>query len=259
VWVLTLNPDATVNRHQKISDWYGDFTGELGDLDEFGSSAANLGDLDGDGVNDAAVGAPGSPGTGDRGPGATWLLFLNPDGTVRYHQKISDPSDGLAGELDNLDHFGASVASLGDLDGDGFRDLAVGAPGDDDGHPNHGAVWILFGQRPLDLVTTITVQAPVLVPAEGGTIDAIVETHNLEQQFLKLEVWGAVADPAFGIAPPFQPIPVDLKPGERRSFPVKIEVPAEAPPGDYEVFVYVGTSPEAAHASDRFVFTKRKP
>jgi hypothetical protein len=38
----------------------------------------------------------------------------------------------------------ASAASLGDLDGDGVGDLAVGAPGDDDGGDWHGAVWALF-------------------------------------------------------------------------------------------------------------------
>lgn len=37
------------------------------------------------------------------------------------------------------------MAALGDLDGDGEHDLAVGAFGDDDGGLNRGAVWILFG------------------------------------------------------------------------------------------------------------------
>jgi len=36
------------------------------------------------------------------------------------------------------------VTSLGDLDGDGVGDLAVGALGDDDGGSERGAVWILF-------------------------------------------------------------------------------------------------------------------
>jgi len=36
------------------------------------------------------------------------------------------------------------VAALGDVDGNGVGDLAVGAPSDDDGGTSKGAVWILF-------------------------------------------------------------------------------------------------------------------
>ncbi len=60
------------------------------------------------------------------------------------HQKISDTQGGFTGNLDNDDLFGNAVASLGDLDGDGVGDLAVGADADDDGGGNRGAVWILF-------------------------------------------------------------------------------------------------------------------
>jgi len=59
-------------------------------------------------------------------------------------QKISDTQGNFAGILDNGDNFGNSVANIGDVDGDGVEDLAVGAPLDDDGGASHGAVWILF-------------------------------------------------------------------------------------------------------------------
>ncbi|MCZ6612923.1 MAG: hypothetical protein O6941_09835, partial [Planctomycetota bacterium] len=65
-------------------------------------------------------------------------------GWILSHQKISDTQGGFDGILDSGDNFGSSVASLGDLDGDGVGDLAVGAQGDGDGGNNHGAVWILF-------------------------------------------------------------------------------------------------------------------
>lgn len=64
-------------------------------------------------------------------------------GTVLSHQKISDTQGNFTGILDN-DYFGFSVASLGDLDGDGVTDLAVGARKDDDGGTDRGAVWVLF-------------------------------------------------------------------------------------------------------------------
>ncbi len=146
-WVLFLNTDGTVKRHQKISDREGGFTGVLDDNDFFGLSLAPLGDLDGDGVGDLAVGAIGDDdgaGNANGNRGAVWVLFLNPDGTVKSHQKISDTEGGFTGTLDDDDWFGHSVGSLGDLDGDGVIDLAVGAVQDDDGGNGRGAVWVLF-------------------------------------------------------------------------------------------------------------------
>ena len=141
VWILFLNPNGTVKAEQKISDTVGGFGGGLSNFDNFGSSVAGLGDFDGDGVGDLAVGAVGDADAGDR-RGAAWILFLNSDGTVRSHRKISATQGGFTGVLDNSDDFGSSVAFLGDLDGDGVGDLAVGARGD--GAAIRGAVWVLF-------------------------------------------------------------------------------------------------------------------
>ena len=65
-------------------------------------------------------------------------------GWVLSHQKISNTEGGFTGTLDDGDLFGNSVASLGDLDGDGVGDLAVGVYLDDDGGDGRGAVWALF-------------------------------------------------------------------------------------------------------------------
>jgi len=143
VWILFLNSNGTVKSHQKISSTHGGFTGVLESNDRFGHSLTSLGDLDCDGVADIAVGAFRDDDGGSE-VGAAWVLFLNSNGTVKTHQKISATMGGFTGDLDNSDYFGISVASLGDLNGDGIGDLAVGAEGDDDGGSERGAVWVLF-------------------------------------------------------------------------------------------------------------------
>ena len=126
--VLSASGDAL---SQLICGAQGNFTGELDDGDNFGASVSGLGDLDGDAVPDLAVGVP-SDDDGGTNRGAVWVLFLNVDGTVKGHQKISDIAGNFTGVLGG-DMFGVSVSALGDLDGDGVTDLAVGAQLDDDG------------------------------------------------------------------------------------------------------------------------------
>ena len=169
VWILFLNTDGTVKSHQKISSTQGAFTGILDNGDWFGYPAASLGDLDDDGVGDLAVGA-GLDDDGGADRGALWVLFLNTDGTVKSHQKISDAKGGFTGTLDNGDGFGSSAASLGDLDGDGVVDLAVGAIFDDDGGTNHGAVWILF------LNTDVTVKSHQKISDTQGGFTGMLGT-----------------------------------------------------------------------------------
>jgi hypothetical protein len=85
-----------------------------------GWSVAGLGDLDGDGTPEFAVGAP-----------AAGLIAGNAvtgGGQVRV---ISGATGALLRVLNATganDRFGASVANLGDVNGDGISDLAVGAP-----------------------------------------------------------------------------------------------------------------------------------
>ena len=143
LWVLFLNADGRVRDQQKIADDTGGFSGNLDNDDRFGSAVAAIGDIDGNGVEDIAVGAPGDDTNGtDRG--AVWVLLLDADGTVRDQEKIADGAGGFRGGLDNNDRFGSALSGIGEIRGTGYPGLAVGAPNDDDGAADAGAVWILY-------------------------------------------------------------------------------------------------------------------
>jgi len=148
LWIAALSADGTVQPLFEIAEGKSGFDGPLQPWDEWGSGVAAIGDVDGDAMPDLAVCAA-LDRDGGLARGAVWVLSLTSSGLVAGAQKISDRQGGLNDTLKDGDRFGTSVASIGDLDGDGFTDLAVGAPGDDDGGANAGAVWILFldGQK----------------------------------------------------------------------------------------------------------------
>jgi hypothetical protein len=173
IWVLFLHDDGTVKDFQKISDIVGDFEGILLEGDTFGFGIDDIGDFDGNGVVDIAVGAPFDDDGDGVDKGAVWILFLNRDGTVKDYQKISEEEGGFRGDLSQGDTFGTSVAALGDVDGDGVTDLAVGAPLDDDGDgADVGAVWILF------LEQDGTVKAQRKISNTQGGFEWKIDAHD---------------------------------------------------------------------------------
>lgn len=99
---------------------------ELSAGDFFGyGGLAGLGDVDGDGVPDLAVGAYQDDDGGDDS-GAVYVLRLTAGGGVKGNASKLSNAGGLSFELASRDRFGRAVASLGDLNGDGVGDVAVG-------------------------------------------------------------------------------------------------------------------------------------
>ncbi len=134
--------NGTVISYQEIGSTEGNFTEALELSDYFGSSVASISDLDGNGVQDLAIGVRGDD-DGGTNRGAVYILFMNQNGTVKSHQKISDTQGEFIAIFDDGDYFSYSIALVSDLDVDGVQDLAVGARNDETSGITSGAVWIL--------------------------------------------------------------------------------------------------------------------
>jgi hypothetical protein len=98
----------------------------------FGASVAGVGDVNGDGYSDVAI---GSPGTGTTPPAGQASIFHGgPAGLARAPALVlsgSTPGDG----------FGETVAGVGDVNGDGYSDVAIAAPNE----AGNGVVRLFLG------------------------------------------------------------------------------------------------------------------
>jgi len=113
--------------------------------DLFGSAIA-AGDFDNDGFDDLAIGVPGETVGGQAGAGAIQILYGSASGlTTTGMRQFTQATTDVESNADANDNFGASLA-VGDVNNDGFDDLAVGVPGETvGGQAEAGAVHVFFG------------------------------------------------------------------------------------------------------------------
>ena len=115
--------------------------------DRAGSATAIL-DLNGDGIGDYVTGARSADGIGDANAQAGDIY-------VRFGQTGTSPSTGnlfsvsdviIRGHAGGLGA-GTTLAAAGDLNGDGFADLAIGSPyaSPINGNGNAGLIYVVFG------------------------------------------------------------------------------------------------------------------
>lgn len=112
--------------------------------DEAGFAVHPAGDLDGDGFPDLLVSARNADGPAAVDCGAVYFFrggFL-PDGDVRL-----DAADAVWYGSEASEHAGASLAALGDFNGDGYDDVAIGASDADyGGYSGTGRVYLVMGR-----------------------------------------------------------------------------------------------------------------
>ena len=140
--------------------------------DAFGT-AVTSGDFNGNGRADLAIGVPLEDLSGGANAGLVTIVpgrfdGLDPSAGAQIHQSIGN----VAGSAESDDEFGGALAA-GDFNGDGYVDLAVGAPGEDIGSTNRAGMVVVLPGSAAGLATSGTIgihQGSPGVPGatEGG-------------------------------------------------------------------------------------------
>jgi hypothetical protein len=102
-----------------------------------GSAVATAGDVNGDGYSDLLVGAPFFT-NGEAAEGRVFLFYGSPSGPADTPDWVSESN--IANAL-----YGAAVSAAGDVNGDGFADVIVGAPFLSNGQATEGRIYVFHG------------------------------------------------------------------------------------------------------------------
>jgi len=100
------------------------------------------------------------------------------------HSELNIELLGILEGENNGDHFGYSVANLGDINGDGYEDFGVGAHRYPERNDS-GRVYIYFGGDPIDLEADIILGPPPSVEFFGAELARIGDiSHDDIGEFL---------------------------------------------------------------------------
>lgn len=113
-----------------------------------GSAAAAAGDVNGDGLGDTIIGAFAAGPNGLNESGSSYIVFGQPSGFSSTMNLSA--LDGISGfrlnGVESLDQSGHSVSGAGDLNGDGFGDVVIGARFANGGGSDSGSSYVVFGK-----------------------------------------------------------------------------------------------------------------
>ena len=118
--------------------------------DESGSSVSGAGDVNGDGIDDLIIGAPSAVTNGRSRAGESYVVFGNNNGfsSSLDLSALNGTNGFVINGIDSFDASGGSVSSAGDVNGDGFDDVIIGANrADQNGNSSAGESYVVFGNN----------------------------------------------------------------------------------------------------------------
>ena len=149
--------------------------------DESGRSVSSAGDVNGDGYDDLIIGARFADPNGKARSGETYVVYggaraPGTDGVLAL--SALDGANGfiLTG-VDAGDRSGVSVSSAGDVNGDGYDDLIIGAPGADPNGRSSGETHVVYGGA-TGTESMVPVTAQGTVSADSFTGNAGADTFT---------------------------------------------------------------------------------
>ena len=121
----------------------------IDESDRSGVSVSNGGDINGDGIDDLIIGAYYASPNGNNYAGESYVVFGDGDigsgGTFEL-SSLDDENGFVLNGIDPGDRLGESVSNAGDVNGDTFNDLIIGADrADPNGNDDAGESYVVFG------------------------------------------------------------------------------------------------------------------
>ncbi|MDD5033005.1 MAG: FG-GAP-like repeat-containing protein, partial [Candidatus Pacebacteria bacterium] len=144
------------------------FTGGA-DNDNLGFSVASAGDVNGDGYSDVIVGAYGAD-AGGTNKGQAYIYYGG--------SSMDSTADITFSGGANSDNLGYSVSSAGDVNGDGYTDVIVGAYRADAGGTDKGQAYIYYGGLSMDNTADVTFSGGADSDNLGGSVSSAGDVNG---------------------------------------------------------------------------------